>query len=176
MCFGSGRTDEARATPAVPQRDDPLRRNSKHSSCPGARRDARRPLGRGTTLDGRSGGGSEPGGTACWTRPDVAGVVRALGLGGVGRGALLGGVGDAGGTARFGRAGNAGAACILGLGAEVLSTGAAGVVGGTTEVALSARFGGGGAAHASGLGMTNARLRVLAPPSTGASSVRSLDL
>jgi hypothetical protein len=98
----------------------------------------------------------------------------------VGRGALLGGGGDAGGAARFGRAGNAGAACILGLGAalgaEVLSTGAGGVGGGATEVVLSARFGGGGAAHASGLGMTNARLRVLAPPSTGVPSVRSLDL
>jgi hypothetical protein len=59
---------------------------------------------------------------------------------------------------------------------EVLPTGAGGVVAGATEVALSARFDGGGAARALGLGMTNARWRVLAPPSEGAAGVRSLDL
>jgi hypothetical protein len=144
------------------------------------KRDARRPSGLGTTLDGRSGGGSERGGTACWAKPGVAGVGRALGLGCVGRGTLLGGGSDSGGAARFGSAGNAGAICTRGLGAvlgaEVLLAGAGGVVGGTAEVVLSARFGGGGAARTLGLGMTNARLRVLTPPSEGAAGVRSLDL
>lgn len=144
------------------------------------KRGARRPLGLGTTPDGRSGGGSERGGMACCAEPGVTGVGRALGLGCVGRGTLLGGGSDAGGAARFGAGGNAGAICTWGLGAvlgaEVLPTDAGGVVGGTTEVVLSARFDGGGAARALGLGMTNARLRVLAPPSTGAADVRSLDL
>jgi hypothetical protein len=107
-------------------------------------------------------------------------VGRALGLGCVGRGTRLGGGSDSGGAARFGSAGNAGVACTrglgAGLGAEVLPTGAGGVGGGATEVVLSARVGGGVAARALGRGMTNVGLRGLAPPSTGAPRVRSLDL